>query len=65
VRLATHRDFADFVTKNGVHFFPLAGDPKELMAFMVRHPDMITFDPKEIKAKRAQVKLPQRYSLLN
>jgi len=38
VRLATHKDFADFVKNNGVDFFPLAGDPKELMAFMVRHP---------------------------
>eukprot|EP01087_Luapelamoeba_hula_P016106 TRINITY_DN4921_c0_g2_i1.p1 TRINITY_DN4921_c0_g2~~TRINITY_DN4921_c0_g2_i1.p1 ORF type:complete len:755 (-),score=90.41 TRINITY_DN4921_c0_g2_i1:29-2293(-) len=55
VRLATHNDFKDFVEKNGVEFFPIGGDPKELMSFMVRHPDMITFDQKEIKANRKQM----------
>ncbi|MDJ0851140.1 MAG: glycosyltransferase [Myxococcota bacterium] len=36
VRLATHVDFRDFVESNGLEFYPLAGDPKELIAYMVK-----------------------------
>eukprot|EP00471_Norrisiella_sphaerica_P005175 CAMPEP_0184489806 /NCGR_PEP_ID=MMETSP0113_2-20130426/16406_1 /TAXON_ID=91329 /ORGANISM="Norrisiella sphaerica, Strain BC52" /LENGTH=901 /DNA_ID=CAMNT_0026873429 /DNA_START=319 /DNA_END=3024 /DNA_ORIENTATION=- len=36
VRLATHENFRDFVTKNGLEFYPIGGDPKELMAYMVK-----------------------------
>lgn len=34
-RLATHETFRGFVRNNGVEFYPLAGDPAELMAYMV------------------------------
>lgn len=36
VRLATHAVYRDFVTENGVEFYPLGGDPKELAAYMVK-----------------------------
>ena len=35
VRLATHAPFREFVESHGVEFFPLAGDPRELMEYMV------------------------------
>lgn len=36
VRLATHAEFRDFVESNGLEFYPLGGDPRELIAYMVR-----------------------------
>uniref|UniRef100_A0A7S3ZCB6 EF-hand domain-containing protein n=1 Tax=Lotharella globosa TaxID=91324 RepID=A0A7S3ZCB6_9EUKA len=36
VRLATHENFRDFVTKNGLEFYPIGGDPKQLMSYMVQ-----------------------------
>jgi UDP:flavonoid glycosyltransferase YjiC (YdhE family) len=35
VRVATHAVFRRFVEDHGVEFFPLAGDPRELMEYMV------------------------------
>jgi hypothetical protein len=32
VRLATHDTFRDFVSESGLEFFPIGGDPAELMA---------------------------------
>ncbi|KAH9159772.1 hypothetical protein LEN26_002174 [Aphanomyces euteiches] len=36
VRLATHATYRSFVTTNGLEFYPLGGDPKELSAYMVK-----------------------------
>lgn len=36
VRLATHAEFRPFVEGAGLEFFPLAGDPHELMEYMVK-----------------------------
>lgn len=36
VRLATHGEFRRMVEEAGLEFFPLAGDPRELMDYMVR-----------------------------
>lgn len=41
VRLATHPTFKDFVQENGLEFFSIAGDPSELMAFMVKNPGLM------------------------
>jgi len=35
VRLATHAVFRDWVESHGVEFYPLAGDPRELMEYAV------------------------------
>lgn len=32
VRLATHDVFDDFVCKSGLEFYPIGGDPEELMS---------------------------------
>lgn len=41
VRLATHPNFKDFVTENGLDFFSIGGDPAQLMAFMVKNPGLM------------------------
>ncbi|KAI8852334.1 hypothetical protein BC829DRAFT_73814 [Chytridium lagenaria] len=41
VRLATHGIFRQFVMENGLEFYPLAGDPNELMAYMVKNPGLL------------------------
>ncbi|KAJ3336233.1 hypothetical protein HDU93_003398 [Gonapodya sp. JEL0774] len=41
VRLATHETFRKFVTDAGLEFYPLAGDPAELMAYMVKNPGLL------------------------
>lgn len=41
VRLATHTMFQAFVEEHGIEFFDLGGDPKELMAYMVKNPGLI------------------------
>ncbi|KAM0226576.1 hypothetical protein ACHAQD_000500 [Fusarium lateritium] len=41
VRLATHDTFANFVRDSGLEFYPIGGDPAELMAYMVKNPGLI------------------------
>ena len=41
VRLATHNTFQEFVLESGLEFYPIGGDPKELMAYMVKNPGLI------------------------
>ncbi|KAI0537387.1 putative sterol glucosyltransferase [Xylaria digitata] len=41
VRLATHNVFDTFVRSAGLEFYPVGGDPVELMAYMVRNPGLI------------------------
>ncbi|KAF8201061.1 sterol glucosyltransferase [Mycena galopus ATCC 62051] len=41
VRLATHDVFKDFVRTSGLEFYPIGGDPAELMAYMVKNPGLI------------------------
>ncbi|KAK4503548.1 hypothetical protein PRZ48_004463 [Zasmidium cellare] len=41
VRLATHPNFKDFITENGLEFFNIGGDPQALMAFMVKNPGLM------------------------
>lgn len=59
VRLATHDVFEDFVRSSGLEFFPIGGDPAQLMAFMVKNPGLIpnmqSLRAGEIQSKRAMV----------
>ena len=41
VRVATHDVFESFVTSAGLGFFPVGGDPAELMAYMVSSPRLV------------------------
>ncbi|CAF1392694.1 unnamed protein product [Rotaria sp. Silwood1] len=41
VRLATHETFRKFVRENGLEFFPLAGNPADLISFMVKNSGII------------------------
>ncbi|KAF1950307.1 sterol glucosyltransferase [Byssothecium circinans] len=41
VRLATHNVFESFVLESNLEFYPIGGDPKDLMAYMVKNPGLI------------------------
>jgi hypothetical protein len=41
VRLATHEAFRKFVRENGIEFYPLAGDPADLMSYMVKNAGIV------------------------
>ncbi|CAF0751108.1 unnamed protein product [Didymodactylos carnosus] len=41
VRLATHKTFENFVRENDLEFYPLGGDPADLMSFMVKNAGII------------------------
>ncbi|KAJ6034155.1 hypothetical protein N7499_003256 [Penicillium canescens] len=60
VRIATHDVFAAFVTQSGLEFFPIGGNPTELMAYMVKNPGLLpqmeTLRSGEIQKKRAMVR---------
>ncbi|PNH41013.1 hypothetical protein VD0004_g6051 [Verticillium dahliae] len=59
VRLATHDVFEDFVRKAGIEFYPIGGDPAELMAYMVKNPGLLpsmeSLAAGEIQKKRYMV----------
>lgn len=59
VRLATHAVFEDFVREHGLEFYPIGGNPAELMAFMVKNPglmpSMSSLRAGEIQAKRKMI----------
>ncbi|XP_054801188.1 sterol 3-beta-glucosyltransferase UGT80A2-like isoform X2 [Prosopis cineraria] len=56
VRLATHKNFKDFVLNAGLEFFPLGGDPKILAGYMVKHKGFLPSGPSEIPIQRKQMK---------
>lgn len=41
VRIATHAVFEDFVRSSSLEFYPIGGDPAELMAYIVKNPGLI------------------------
>ncbi|KAJ9271916.1 CAZyme family GT1 [Paecilomyces variotii] len=41
VRIATHNCFEQFINEAGLEFFPIGGDPADLMAYMVKNPGLI------------------------
>jgi UDP:flavonoid glycosyltransferase YjiC (YdhE family) len=41
VRLATHGKFESFVHDAGLEFYPIGGDPEDLMSYMVKNPGLI------------------------
>lgn len=59
VRLATHNLFADLVKAAKLEFFPVGGDPAELMAYMVKNPGLIPsftgLRNGDVRRKRAMV----------
>ncbi|KAF7303776.1 Glycosyltransferase family 1 protein [Mycena indigotica] len=59
VRLATHDVFEEFVRDSGLEFYPIGGDPAELMAYMVKNPGLIpsmkSLRQGDIQRKRAMV----------
>ncbi|KAH7317209.1 hypothetical protein BKA65DRAFT_570670, partial [Rhexocercosporidium sp. MPI-PUGE-AT-0058] len=59
VRIATHNQFENFVRESGIEFYPIGGNPNELMAYMVKNPGLIpsmkTLREGEIQRKRKMV----------
>jgi hypothetical protein len=59
VRLATHNVFEGFVRESGLEFYPIGGDPAELMAYMVKNPGLIpnikSLRQGDIQRKRSMV----------
>eukprot|EP00164_Ancoracysta_twista_P002864 GFYU01003814.1.p1 GENE.GFYU01003814.1~~GFYU01003814.1.p1 ORF type:complete len:819 (-),score=269.28 GFYU01003814.1:92-2548(-) len=55
VRLATHACFREFVTKHGVEFYPLGGDPHQLAAYMVKNEGFIPGSVAEVQEKRNMI----------
>jgi hypothetical protein len=51
VRIATHDVFSSFVLESGLEFYPIGGDPNELMAYMVKNPSLFP----SVKALRSGV----------
>ncbi|KAI9932363.1 hypothetical protein MW887_009876 [Aspergillus wentii] len=64
IRIATHDVFADFVMESGLEFYPIGGDPKELMAFMVKNPGLIP-QMKSLRAGEVQKKRAMMAEILN
>ncbi|KAJ7973603.1 Sterol 3-beta-glucosyltransferase ugt80a2 [Quillaja saponaria] len=56
VRLATHKNFKDFVLTAGLEFYPLGGDPKVLAGYMVKNKGFLPSGPSEIPIQRNQIK---------
>ncbi|KAL2570424.1 hypothetical protein AAZV13_18G185200 [Glycine max] len=56
VRLATHKNFEDFVMNAGLEFYPLGGDPKVLAGYMVKNKGFLPSGPSEIHTQRNQIK---------
>jgi sterol 3beta-glucosyltransferase len=61
VRIATHREFRSMVEEAGLEFYPLAGDPHELMEYMARTrgrivPTRLGQLVEEVPAKRAMIR---------
>ncbi|KAH8202508.1 hypothetical protein TruAng_003316 [Truncatella angustata] len=59
VRIATHNTFDKFVRDSGLKFYPIGGDPAELMAYMVKNPGLIpsmkSLKAGDIQRKRSMV----------
>ncbi|KAJ7768348.1 hypothetical protein B0H16DRAFT_1785284 [Mycena metata] len=59
VRLATHNVFEGFVRQSGLEFYPIGGDPAQLMAYMVKNPGLIpsmkSMRGGDVQRKRAMV----------
>ncbi|KAL2846895.1 UDP-Glycosyltransferase/glycogen phosphorylase [Aspergillus pseudoustus] len=60
VRLATHDVFESFVRDSGLEFYPVGGDPADLMAYMVKNPGLIpsmeSLQAGDIRRKRIMVR---------
>ncbi|KAL5321393.1 hypothetical protein ACEPPN_009351 [Leptodophora sp. 'Broadleaf-Isolate-01'] len=61
VRIATHDVFEDFVRQSGLEFYPIGGDPADLMAYMVKNPGLIpsmsSLRAGDVQSKRKMITL--------
>ncbi|KAH7351324.1 putative UDP-glucose,sterol transferase [Rhexocercosporidium sp. MPI-PUGE-AT-0058] len=61
VRIATHDVFEDFVRQAGLEFYPIGGDPADLMAYMVKNPGLIpsmsSLRAGDVQSKRKMITL--------
>ena len=64
VRIATHANFRDFVTRNGLEFFPIGGDPKKLMAYMVKTKGQLMPGVSQILSKSYWKDVKQRLGMM-
>ncbi|KPM42356.1 Sterol 3-beta-glucosyltransferase UGT80B1 [Neonectria ditissima] len=64
IRIATHDIFASFIRAAGLEFYPVGGDPEELMSFMVRNPGLIP-SMKSLRAGDVQKKRRMVREMLN
>ncbi|KAG0570975.1 hypothetical protein KC19_6G201900 [Ceratodon purpureus] len=56
VRLASHKNFENFVKREGLEFYPLGGDPVVLAGYMVKNKGFLPSNPSEIPVQREQIK---------
>ncbi|KAH7245006.1 hypothetical protein BKA59DRAFT_492669 [Fusarium tricinctum] len=60
VRITTHNNFANFMRESGLEFYPIGGDPADLMAYIVRNPGLIpsleSLRRGDIERKRQMIK---------
>ncbi|KAH8805060.1 putative sterol glucosyltransferase [Xylogone sp. PMI_703] len=64
VRIATHDVFEDFVRSAKLEFYPIGGDPAELMAYMVKNPGLIP-SMESLRAGEVQKKRRMIEEILN
>eukprot|EP00899_Mesostigma_viride_P004689 jgi/Mesvir1/14220/Mv09670-RA.1 len=55
VRLASHRVYREFVTENGLEFYPLGGDPQVLSEYMTRNQGIMASRLDDVTTSRRMI----------